>query len=717
MLELEFTETYRKWENGPVPVRELECLKVQFPAILQPVRDTDLVAGIAAYGAVGFSPKDDEEFAWYMRPKAMEERIRENPDQRERLEEARDYWEGRKLKAATRASYSAMVARRLPSDDLDDGYPAYPLYRMTGCIVDYHKLLDLGLPGLLAESQRRLETEREEGKRLFYEGQIGAVKLLKDCLLFYEADCLKQAKGAGKGRAVQLGEMAKNLRFLTGHAPETFWQAAQLAWLYSIVAHTLDYGRMDDYLGPFLKRDLREGRIDLSFAQQIVDSIWLLIADKKTTVHGRVVIGGMGRRDEEAADLFALCALEASRHVRRGEPQLSLRCYRGMNREVFTEALKLLGEGTTFPILYNDDENIPAVKQALRVSKEEALQYYPFGCGEYVIGAKSFGSPNGVINLARVLELTLQEGEWTDFEAFYRDYLEKIRWYVQALAAQEAQEYEVAGKAADFLLLSLLYDDCTARGKGLFSGGIRYLGGTLECYGNITASDSLTALKKRVFDDGSISLEELRKALQRDFEGKEGIRSRLLDAPKFGNHDPEADAMAQRLHGDLCRMIAGEAEKNGLYTYLPVLINNDHNVRFGKTTGATPDGRQAGRPLTNGNSPSDGADKKGLTALLLSMACMDNRLTAGMVQNVKLGKNLFASKEMLEKTEELIEAYFRAGGSQLMITVVSAKELRDAQLHPEKYQNLFVRVGGYSGRFISLPKAVQEDIIGRTLYE
>ena len=131
---------------------------------------------------------------------------------------------------------------------------------------------------------------------------------------------------------------------------------------------------------------------------------------------------------------------------------------------------------------------------------------------------------------------------------------------------------------------------------------------------------------------------------------------RLLDAPKFGNHDPEADAMAQRLHGDLCRMIAGEAEKNGLYTYLPVLINNDHNVRFGKTTGATPDGRQAGRPLTNGNSPSDGADKKGLTALLLSMACMDNRLTAGMVQNVKLGKNLFASKEMLEKTEGLIEA-------------------------------------------------------------
>lgn len=717
MLELKFTETCQAWERGPKALRELECLKVQFPAVLQPVRDTDFLAGIVAYGAIGFSPKDDEEFAWYMRPKAMEELIQAHPECRKELEEARDYWKSRKLKAATRASYSEFVAERLPSDDLDDVYPAYPLYRMTGCIVDYHRLLDLGLPGLLSESTARLREEEDEEKRYFYEGQIGAVELLMDCLLFYETDCLEQMKKADADRASELKEMAANLRFLTENAPETFWQAAQLCWLYSIVAHTLDYGRMDDYLGPFLKRDLENGRIGMPFAQRIVDSLWRLIADKRTTVHGRVVIGGKGRRDEEAADLFALCALEASRRIRRGEPQLSLRCYRGMNRKVFREALKLLGEGTTFPILYNDEENIPAVKQALRVSDKEAQEYYPFGCGEYVIAGKSFGSPNGVINLARVLELTLQEGEWEDFEAFYGEYLDKIRWYVEALAAQEAQEYQAAGKAADFLLLSLLYDDCTSRGRGLFSGGIRYLGGTLECYGNITASDSLTALKRLVFQERSISLKELKTALQKDFAGQEELRQRLLEAPKFGNHDPEADGMAQRLHRDLCRMIAGEAQKNGLYTYLPVLINNDHNVRFGRTTGATPDGRRAGRPLTNGNSPSDGADKNGLTALLLSMASMDHKLTAGMVQNVKLGKTLFSTEEMLEKTEALIEAYFQAGGSQLMITVVSARELKDAQLHPENYQNLFVRVGGYSGRFISLPRDVQEDIIERTLYE
>lgn len=717
MLELEFTETYRKWEQGPVPLRELECLKVQFPAILQPVREGDLLAGIASFGAVGFSPKDDEEFAWYMRPKAMEELILAHPECRAQLEEARDYWKDRKLKAATRASYSETVASRLPSDDLDDVYPAYPLYRMTGCIVDYHKLLDLGLPGLEARSRALWEREETEEKRLFYEGQTGAVELLKDCLLFYEKDCRKQAKKVDGKRAKELEEMADNLRFLTRNAPRTFWQAAQLAWLYSVVAHTLDYGRMDDYLGPFLKRDLQEGRIDMAFAQRIVDSLWLLIADKKTTVHGRVVIGGRGRRDEEAADLFARCAMEASRRVRRGEPQLSLRCYDGMNHEILKEALNLLGEGTTFPILYNDDATVPAVSRALRVPEEEAAQYYPFGCGEYVIAGKSFGSPNGVINLARVLELTLQDEEAEDFETFYQNYLERIRWYVEALAAQEAQEYRAAGEAADFLLLSLLYDDCTARGKGLFSGGIRYLGGTLECYGNITASDSLTALNRAVFRDRSVSLSRLKEALKTDFAGEQTLLQTLLDAPKFGNHHPEADGMARRFHEDLCRMIAGEAEKNGLYTWLPVLINNDHNVRFGKTTGATPDGRRAGRPLTNGNSPSDGADRQGLTALLLSMASMDHGLTAGMVQNVKLGKTMFSTQEMQEKTEAMIRAYFQAGGSQLMITVVSAQELRDAQLHPEKYQNLFVRVGGYSGRFISLPKAVQEDIIERTLYE
>lgn len=334
--------------------------------------------------------------------------------------------------------------------------------------------------------------------------------------LYYSRQCREMAERAASPRKEELLSMAENLGWISCRPPETFWQAAQLSWLYSILAHTLDYGRMDDYLGPFLAKDLQNGVLSEEMAQRIIDNIWLLIADKRTTVHGRVMLGGKGRRDPKSADVFLHFAMEATHHVRRNEPQLSLRWYEGMDPEILHHAMQLLGEGTTFPILYNDDINIPNVQKAFTVPEEEAEQYYPFGCGEYVIGGKSFGSPNGVLNVARVLELTLHNGcdpetgkqvapsygkDFSTFESLYQAYLQTAEHYIRFLAKQEAAEYKAAGKMAPFLFLSLLYDDCIQRGKGMFNGGIRYLGGTLECYGNITTSDSLCAIEKLVYED------------------------------------------------------------------------------------------------------------------------------------------------------------------------------------------------------------------------
>ena len=725
--ELTFQKEYEAWEGKSAALRELACLRVQFPAILQPVRDGDLLAGIASYRAVGFSPKDDEEFGWYLRPGMMEREIAEaEGEERAELEVVRDYFLSRRGKAVTRACMDEETNRVLPSDDLEDDYPAYPLYRMTGCIVDYHRLLDGGIPGLREEV--RAAAQKNPGHEDFYEALLGALDLLADCCRFYARQCAELACQAGDARQWELRTMAANLEAVAERAPQTFWEAAQLSWLYSIVAHTLDYGRMDDYLGTYLARDLKSGAVTPELAQRIVDSMWLLIADKRTTVHGRVMVGGMGRRDPEGADLFIRYAFEATRHVRRNEPQLSMRWYEGMDPELLHLAMRLLGEGTTFPILYNDDANVPNVEKAFGVSREDAEQYYPFGCGEYVIGGRSFGSPNGVLNVARVLELTLHGGKSPDtgrqiappcgesfstFEELYAAYLASAEHFIRFLAKQEAAEYEAAGKMAPFLLLSLCYDDCVARGEGMFSGGLRYLGGTLESYGNITASDSLLAIRKLVYDERRVPLRELVRALDGDFPD-EALRQLCLDAPKYGNANREADEMASRMHDDLCRLVAAQAEANGLSTYLPVLINNDHNVKFGKHTGATADGRKKGAPLTNGNSPSGGMDRSGLTSLLTSMASLSGEQNAGMVQNLRLGKDQLI--RCRDKTEAILRAYFSLGGTQLMVTAVSTRELRDAMARPELYQNLFVRVGGYSGRFISLPRPVQLDIISRTAY-
>jgi len=261
----------------------------------------------------------------------------------------------------------------------------------------------------------------------------------------------------------------------------------------------------------------------------------------------------------------------------------------------------------------------------------------------------------------------------------------------------------------------MLYDDCIKRGKSIFEGGIRYLGGTLETYGNITTADSLTVISELVFNKKYLSMSDLKNILQCNFEGYEDKRQTFLLVAKYGNDITVADDMAHKLHNDLCSIVSVQADKVGLSSYLPVLINNDHNVRFGKVTGATPDGRYAGKPLTNANSPSGGSDKSGITALLNSMTHLQGNNNAGMVQNLKLGKSMFA--ENLEKTKMLIKSYFDQGGSQLMITVVDSEDLKQAMLQPELYSNLFVRVGGYSGRFIGLPRDVQLDIISRTAYE
>lgn len=220
-----------------------------------------------------------------------------------------------------------------------------------------------------------------------------------------------------------------------------------------------------------------------------------------------------------------------------------------------------MGEGTTFPILYNDDANIPNIQKAFGVPEEEAEQYYPFGCGEYVIGGKSFGSPNGVLNVARILELTLHNGQdpktgkqiapicgekFASFEELYQAYLQIAEHYIRFLAKQEAAEYQAAGKMGPFLFLSLLYDDCIQRGKGLFQGGIRYLGGTLECYGNITTSDSLCAIQKLVYEQEKLTLSQLVEALDSDFSD-ESIRQLCLNVSKCGNADPDADAMAGKV--------------------------------------------------------------------------------------------------------------------------------------------------------------------------
>lgn len=744
---LAFTAEYRKHETEDCSVREAKMLRFQYPAILCPIKEHDLFAGRIRMPAVGFSPKDQDSYGYYFREQEIKswlERPDLAPGQKEQIEGLLSFWRKRNAKQQVRALFTEKQKELMPTDDLEKPGIAFPLYRMTGWVPDYRKLMEKGLPGLRREAEESRE-KRETGTKeyCFYTGILEALKTVADCAEHYrreaereirhimetygfnepdQDDAFLKNKGESQReneaviRIGKLRKMERRLFQIQHRAPADFGEGIQLFWLYSLLGYTLDYGRLDDFLADLYEKSHREDGLTQEDALEELVSLWVLMADMATTVHGRVVIGGRGRKNVFWADQLALLAMEASRIVLRIEPQLTLRLYEGMNRELLEKAFEVIGEGRTYPLLYWDEVNIPSVQNAMQVSEKEAEDYYPFGCGEYVLAHKSFGTPNGVLNvLQAVMEALYAQAEGEEFHTLYHRFLVLCNENCRALAKMERQAYDVAGTEASYLLLSPLYDGCMERGRGIFQGGIPYLGGTLETYGNVSAYDSLFGIKELVYVKKRMTLRRLKEVLSLNFVGCELEYAQIKRVPKFGNDDKEADRFAAKVHEDLCAIIRNQAVEVGLHSYLAVLINNDHNVKLGKAVAASPDGRKKGQPMSNGSSPTAGNDQTGLTAVMNSVVRLRTDLHAGGVTNFKLSRQLLREN----KTEiiHLFEDYFKQGGQQAMISVVDQKELQRAMEFPEEYQNLFVRVGGYSARFIKLPREVQQDIANRTLYE
>lgn len=724
LREAAFTEQYQALESAHPALREVACQRVQLLSGLIAPLPGDLLCGRLSESLVGFTPEGRvcSDLGYYCHESNLRKAIESGNlscADRKIAGELIEYWATRTTARQVRAAYSPELAERIPSDNwTEEPGIAFPLYRMAGAYLDYGKLLRLGVAGLADEiCLRRTLANPATEDRVLYDSLLAALALFQDVCRAYAEICREQMRGAPNAKRVRaLFEMADVVEKIAVFRPETFVEAIQLYWLWAIVAQVTNYGRMDMHLGPFLVRDRAAGRISEERALDLTISLWQLMADRKSRYNGRVVIGGRGRSDPDAADQFALLSMEATRRLIDEEPQLTLRWHASMDEMLMEKALDVIGEGRTYPLLYNDEINIPAVEAAFGVPREHAEQYVPLGCGEYVLDHMSVGTPSGIVNMLQALEVTLRDGkELKTFDALFSAYRRTIEEYIEALADQEAIEYRVAGEAAPFVFLSILYDDCIARGKGVFSGGARYLGGTLETYGNISTSDSLVAIKDLVYDKGKLTLEEVGDALDRDFEGCEEVRRLLKNAPKYGNNDPIADEMAVRVHEHVCRYTRDQAKRVGLDSYLVVIINNQANTTLGSLTGASADGRRAGETMTNANAPSGGSDRRGITALFHSLVKLDPTIHAGAVQNMKFGRALF--HEHRDKLAALLRTYFKLGGTQAMITVIDRGELERAIEEPEKYAHLFVRVGGFSARFIDLSPAVQREIISRTIYE
>ena len=756
-----FTKIYSINKDKMDPYElEITCLKQVFPDVFTGMHDEDLLVGRCIALPVGFSmewahlgagdhnsmSRDEQTkvngssspevnssgpsfYGIVSQLVAIKNTFDEagNEELAERTQNLIEFWSENDTHFEAITEFKKDHDESVYSDDIHNfNTPLLLLSRLSGMQLDYGKIINLGVHGLMEEIR---QLENTIGENSFYKASREALTILLQTVDHY-IDYLKSLPASPV-----VSDLLEALDIIKFNKPQTFYSAIQLTYLYSQLAGVVNYGRMDEYLGTLLVKDLADGTITEEKALDITACMWRLIDQSCNRGNGRVIVGGEGRSNPEAANEFARLAIKATMRVHLPKPQLTLRLDDSTSEDVYDLGLDAIGQGCTFPMLYIDKQNVDGTSRAMDIPREDAQNYTPYGCGEYMIWKTSTGSPNACINFSKAMMLCFMEGEdafdgeyrggdfdfkkpaeITSFEIFKTEYYRYIDYLLAMSTHFQSDSYDYIAKKGGFIFSSILTDSCLERGKPLLSGGVKYRSGVCEFYGFSNAIDSLAAVKQVVFEQQQFTLEQVVTALKANFEGYEEIKQALLSAPKFGNDDDYVDSLAIDLHEHSCNFIRDYTRKTNLHSFLAVNINNNANTRWGIKTCAGFDGRVMGEHLSPGNNPHSGRDTNGITAMLNSVSKFDPDIHAGYVQNLKCSPKLMNQKRDLVKA--LFNGYFsRKGGTQLMVSVTSQDELQAAQAAPEKYQNLIVRCGGFSARFVELDINTQNEIIARTCNE
>lgn len=738
-FEIDFTNAHRQIVSKYKHPAEIEaaCLRAQFPAILHPIQEEDLIAGRIQMGLLGFGIQHQTGgFGFYIDEEKITDELEcsnGSAQYREDLHDILTYWKGRDTTRIIMRNIPESIKPAIFSDEWRTlPLPACPILRMAGAYIDFDKLIKIGLAGLKTEVKGFRETViKDNGDVVLYNSMLDTLSLVEEVCHYYELQARELLLTASEKRKTELICMADALKTIQTQAPSSMIEAYQLVWIYGIMSPLIEYGRLDVYIGDLYVHDIDNGVITEKEALSLTQSFFRLIDHLDCETDGRVIVGGFGRRNIENADRMCLVAMEACRTVREVLPQFTLRFNSKTPSSVWTAAMRCIEEGRTYPLLYNDDILVPDMMSAFGVDRKRAETYMPLGCGEIEFDHYSFGSPNGSFNTLKILELTMRGGyepmtDWSlgpktppiteckSFDEFMGSFYQYLEFYICAQADFEKYEYEITGKMHPFMMVSMMYDGCLESGKSILNGGCMHLGGTLELYGNVNAANSLAAIKKLVFEDKTISACNLMDALNSNFKGHEKLRRQLLDVPKYGNDDDYIDSIFVNLHNYLSEKALEQADRVGLDSYLTVTINNAQNTTLGRWVGATPDGRKAGTPMANANNPASGTAKNGVTAMINSILKPTHANNAGMVSNLRFTRESFQNTP--DKMHQLIENYFERGAAHGMITVVGQEDLKNAMERPADYKDLIIRVGGFSARFVDLNKDVQQEVYSRVTY-
>ena len=800
------TESYKETEGEPIITRRAKAFAHILRNIPIIIRDDELIVGSSTIAPRGCQTFPEFSYEWLEAElDTVATRTADPFDIAEKtkaeLKEADKYWKG-KTTSELATSYMAPEAIRAIEHNIFT--PGNYFYNGVGHVtVKYWEVLEIGFEGIMGKAQAELDhCNVGDGDYARKSHFLEAVILSCQAVMDYAARYAKLAQEMADQtsdpvRKQELLIISANCSRVPAKGAQSFYEACQSFWFVQQLiqmessGHSISPGRFDQYMYPYYKKDMEQGIITREFAQELMDCIWVKFNDLNKcrdaasaegfagySLFQNLIAGGQNKEGEDVTNDLSIMCIQASMHVHLPAPSLSVRVWNGSPHEFLIKAAELTRTGIGLPAYYNDEVIIPAL-QNRGLSLEDARDYNIIGCVEPQKAGKTEGWHDAAFfNMCRPLELVFSNGmdkgemvgiptgdvaQMKTFDEFFDAYKKQMEYCISLLVNADNAIDVAHAERCPLPFLSCMIDDCLKEGKSVQEGGAVYNFTGPQGFGIANMADGLFAIRKLVYEEKKVSMEELKEALAWNYDkgldvqsasdmtemimkamqkaGREvdastaegllktfigmkpgeqktqrfkEIHDMIDEVPKYGNDIPEVDYFAREVAYTYSKPLQnyhnprGGQFQAGLY---PVSAN----VPLGGQTGATPDGRYAHTPVADGVSPSAGKDVKGPTAAATSVSRLDHFIVSnGTLFNQKFHPSALSGREGLEKFVALIRSYFDQKGMHMQFNVVDRATLLDAQEQPEKYKHLVVRVAGYSALFTTLSRSLQDDIIRRT---
>lgn len=545
--------------------------------------------------------------------------------------------------------------------------------------------------------------------------------------------------------------IAENCDVVPEHAPKTFHQAIQMYWFVHVGITTelntwdaFSPGRLDQHLNPFYEKDVEEGRLTREGAQELLECMWVKFNNQPAPPKVGITLkesgtytdfvnlntGGIRPDGQDGVNEVSYIILDVMDEMKLVQPSSNVQISRKTPQKFLKRACEISRKGWGQPAFYNTEAIIQELLNAGKTI-EDARLGGTSGCVETGCFGKEAYVLTGYMNLPKILELTLNNGfdkytgkqvgietgdprDFKTYEELFEAYKKQLHYMVDVKVRGNAIIEKICAEHMPCPLMSSIVDDCIAKGKDYQRGGARYNTRYIQGVGIGTITDSLSAIKYNVYDNEKFSMDTLLKAMEANFEGYEAELNMVKNkTPKYGNDDDYADDIMKEVFNLYHGEVTGRPTVNGGHYRVDMLPTTCH-VYFGEVMGASPNGRLAEKPVSEGISPEKGGDTNGPTAVIKSCAKMDHLITGGTLLNQRFAPSVVQGEEGLDNMANLIRAYFNMDGHHIQFNVFDKNVLLAAQKNPDEYKDLIVRVAGYSDHFNNLSRALQDEIIGRT---